>query len=206
VVNDKHAETQQSSDVEDDCERSKVDESDDGSAYDEFDDDQPDLVATDDDDEEECEGGSEGEEDDDDNDFDEDEDRVTNEPTESEGFVDLHISNYALRETAATDAEETQGEIENEAEDYLDNICILTDYWYRPPSMIIFNYAFVREHFHLVRNKPPESSGLRMQLGHPNPDKGYWLRNEHQRRRCLIFVGGKVKSYIYFHFYMMINY
>jgi hypothetical protein len=112
-----------------------------------------------------------------------------------EGFVELHISDYALRETAATadsDAEVTGGEAENEAEDFLDNICILTDYWYRPASMKDFHYAFVRENFHLVRNKPPESSGLRMQLGHPNPEKGYWLRNEHQRRRCLVFVGGKV--------------
>ena len=139
--------------------------------------------------------------DDDDNDDDEqplvEEDRSRNrgfvdsaEP--EEGFVELHISDYALRETAATDAEVAEGEAENEAEDFLDNICILTDYWYRPACMKDYHYAFVRENFHLVRNKPPESSGLRMQLGHPNPEKGYWLRNEHQRRRCLVFVGGKV--------------
>jgi len=119
---------------------------------------------------------------------------------ESHGFVELHITNYALRDTETVDAgnnaesEELEPGPSNEADDYLDNICILTDYWYRPTCMKDFHYAFVRENFHLVRNKPPESSGLRMQLGHPNPDKGYWLRNEHQRRRCLIFVGGKVSS------------
>jgi hypothetical protein len=54
------------------------------------------------------------------------------------------------------------------------------------------HYAFVRENFHIVKGKPSGKSGLAMQPGHPNPEKRYWLRNEHQERRCLIFVGGKV--------------
>lgn len=170
------------------------------------DDEEPDMEGTGASDEEEdyqSRAPSNDEEEDDgsleSNDPDEEDNEIEDRP-EGPGFVDLHITNYALRDTQTAeagdraDSEELGPDTGNEADDYLDNICILTDYWYRPTCMKNFHYAFVRENFHLVRNKPPENSGLRMQLGHPNPDKGYWLRNEHQRRRCLIFVGGKVSS------------
>ena len=137
----------------------------------------------------------EGLHDDEEEDNDEGGDKPEDDPTS--GYVDVQVSAYALREPSneAPDEDRSEeGEEENEADRYLSDICLLTDYWYRPPSMSNFHFAYVRENFHIVKSKPTAKSGLAMCLGHPNPDKRYWLRNEHHERRCLIFSGGKVRK------------
>jgi len=130
---------------------------------------------------------------DDDEDGDEDDDEEDFGTPAPKGCVDVQISNYSLYEKDGDNDDADNADLEpNEADRYLDGICLLTDYWYRPACMKDLHYAFVRENFHIVKGKPSGKSGLAMQPGHPNPEKRYWLRNEHQERRCLIFVGGKV--------------
>jgi hypothetical protein len=110
-----------------------------------------------------------------------------------DGYVNVQVSKFSLRAQAKADENSNEKEEEaNEADNYLDEVCLLTDYWYRPASMRDMHFAYVREHFHIVKSKPSDKSGMAMQLGHPNPEKRYWRRNENHERQCLIFSGGKV--------------
>jgi len=116
------------------------------------------------------------------------------------GYVDIQVSKFTLREQpsdrgAGENVNETEEE-PNEADRYLDDVCLLTDYWYRPASMRDFHFAYVRENYHIVKSKPADKSGMAMQMGHPNPEKRYWRRNDHHERRCLVFTGGKVSTFV----------
>jgi hypothetical protein len=120
-------------------------------------------------------------------------DELGDEIPDRDGYVNVQVSKFSLRAQAKADENSNEKEEEaNEADNYLDEVCLLTDYWYRPASMKDMHFAYVREHFHIVKSKPSDKSGMAMQLGHPNPEKRYWRRNENHERQCLIFSGGKV--------------
>ena len=104
------------------------------------------------------------------------------------GYVDIQIPNFALR-LRDRDEDGSNKADRNEAVDFIENVCLMTDYWHRPTAMQDLNYASVIENYHIVRGKPPKA--LEMQGPHPNPEGKYWLRNKNHERKCISFVGGK---------------
>ena len=102
------------------------------------------------------------------------------------GYVDIQIPNFALRQR---DDDGSNNADRNEVVEFIENVCLMTDYWHRPTTMQDLNYAFVIENYHIIRGKPPKA--LEMQGPHPNPENKYWLRNKNHERKCISFVGGK---------------
>ena len=116
---------------------------------------------------------------------------------EASGYVEIQIQNSTLlrhlnKNTNSNENDSSEiDEESNEADDFLDGVCLLTDYWYRPESMSNLNYVEVREGYHIVRKQPPLNSKLAMHPSHPKSGGLYWLRNMHQEQTCIVFVGGK---------------
>ena len=197
-----YLDTDDDKEEDDEAEEDSNDEEDDSSDGEEGEDEDEDEEEDEEeeDDEEMEPEGNDGSDVDDGRDGEHDEDQDSNSEDEFEdeipdrdGYVNVQVSKFSLRAQAKADENSNEKEEEaNEADNYLDEVCLLTDYWYRPASMKDMHFAYVREHFHIVKSKPSDKSGMAMQLGHPNPEKRYWRRNENHERQCLIFSGGKV--------------
>ena len=129
-----------------------------------------------------------------------------NDVDESPGYVNITVSKYALSnrdersskqekrssdDCAAVADKDADKEDRHEADDYLEDLCLLTDYWHRPLYMQNLSFIYVKEHFHIVRNSPPPKQDMAMVGDHPRKGNLYWLRNKHHERRCAVFVGGK---------------
>jgi len=115
------------------------------------------------------------------------------EPEAPPGYVDIQIPNYTLLRHLNKEADDDKpdGKEANESDNYIDGVCLLTDYWFRPDSMRDLSYVDVRELYHIVRKPPPSKKHMAMHPSHPNAGGIHWIRNKNQERTCLVFVGGK---------------